>query len=297
MVSVVINTLNEEKYLKQCLESVKWADEVIVCDMHSDDDSVKIAKSFGAKVILHKREKFVELARDFAISKASGDWILVLDPDEEIPTSLAKRLQEIAEKMEEITFVRIPRKNLIFSKWMKTSMWWPDLNIRFCRKGKVSWQGVDIHRPPKTEGLGIDLEGEEYAIIHHHYGSIFQFIERLNRYTDVQAKELVKSGYKFSWQDLITKPTGEFLGRFFANRGFEDGLHGLVLSLLQSFSFLVMYLKVWELEKFKEESINLRVLLEVKDKMGGEVDYWFKYGFLSKNPFKRFVQKVKNKVS
>ena len=297
-ISVVINTLNEGIYLKRCLESVKWADEIIVADMHSEDASVKIAKSYGARVILTKRVNFVEPARNFAISKASGDWVLILDPDEEVPETLSKRLQEIADGMEQINFVRIPRKNLIFNKWMKASMWWPDYNIRFFRKGKVSWEGIEIHKPPKTEGLGIDLGGKEgWAILHHHYVSLSQFVERLDRYTEIQAKELSKSGYKFSWQDLITKPTGEFLGRFFANRGFEDGLHGLALSLLQGFSFLIMYLKVWEIEKFVDQEIELKELKALKNKMGFEVDYWFKYGTLSKNLFKRFFQRVKNKIA
>ena len=296
-ISVVINTLNEEKFLKSCLESVKWADEVIVADMHSDDGSAKVARNFGAKVVLHKRVNFVEPARNFAISKVTNDWVLVLDPDEEVPEKLAKRLQQIAEKMNQINFVRISRKNLIFGKWMKAAMWWPDYNIRFFKKGSVNWTD-EIHRPPKTEGIGIDLEPEEdLSIFHHHYDSISQFLNRLNRYTEVQAKELIKTGYRFTWSDLIIKPTGEFLGRFFANRGFEDGLHGLALSLLQGFSFLIMYLKVWEIDSFSDQEITIKELKETKNKMGSEITYWFKYGTLSKNPFKRFIQKAKNKIT
>src|SRR3990167_5640085 len=153
-ISVVINTLNEEKLLKNCLESVKWADEIIVCDMHSDDESAKVAKNFGAKVVLHKRVNFVEPARNFAISKVTNDWVLILDPDEEVSEKLAKRLQQIAEKMNQINFVRIPRKNLIFGKWMKAAMWWPDYNIRFFKKGQVSWKN-EIHSRPEVRGNGI----------------------------------------------------------------------------------------------------------------------------------------------
>ena len=264
-ISVVINTLNEASDLEQALESLKWADEIIVCDMYSDDNSVEIAKKYGAKVVFHKRVSHVELARNYAISKASNDWILILDPDEEIPESLASRIQDITVKMEQINFVEIPRKNLIFNKWMKASMWWPDYNIRFFRKGTVVW-GEKIHLDPHIKGEGIKLEMEEkYAMIHHHYTSVSQFIERLNRYTTVQAKELHSDGVKFDWADLISKPLGEFLGRFFANKGFEDGLHGLSLSLLQAFSFLVVYLKLWELQKFRDTNIKLedmKVLLK-----------------------------------
>lgn len=295
-ISVLINTLNQENHIEKAINSVKWADEIIVCDMESEDKTVDLAKKLGAKVISHQRLDFVEPARNFAISKASNDWILILDPDETIGDSLAKRLKEVASKMREIDYVRIPRKNLIFGKWMKASGWWPDLNIRFFKKGKVEWTNR-IHRPPKTQGEGIDLdEKEEFAIIHHHYQSISQFLERMIRYTKAQAEELVKDGYVFDWKDLIRKPLSEFLGRFFAQKGFEDGLHGLVLSLLQAFSFLIVYLRVWEMEIYKTEEINLKELEGLNKESGTQINYWFKYGNLSKNPFKRFFQKVKKKI-
>ncbi len=296
-ISVVINTLNEEKNIVRAIKSVNWVDEIVVCDMYSEDKTVELAKKLGAKVCFHKKTNYVEPARNFAISKATSDWILVLDADEEIPNTLAKRLKAIAAKMRQINFVEIPRKNLIFGKWMKASMWWPDLNIRFFKKGSVTWSDK-IHIPPKTQGEGIKLEvKEEWAIIHHNYDNLSQYIDRMNRYTTIQAKELVTDGYKFNWLDLINKPLSEFLSRYFANKGFEDGLHGLALSFLQAFSFLVMYLKVWEIEKFKETNISLDEIKNITAKSSEEINYWFKYGNLSKNPIKRFAQKVKNRLS
>lgn len=292
-ISVVINTLNEEKNIARVIESVKWADEIVVCDMYSEDKTVEIAKKLGAKVIFHKRLDYVEPARNFAISKASNEWILILDPDEEIPESLKERLIEIASKMEQIDYVRLPRKNLIFDKWMKAAMWWPDYNIRFFKKGSVEWTDK-IHRPPKTKGQGLDLAAEEeLAIIHHNYQTISQFIVRMDRYTTVEADQLIKQKYEFKWQDLIEKPLGEFLSRFFANRGFEDGLHGLALSLLQSFSFLIVHLKVWENTSFKETDLKLTDLDTEKEKVGYQINYWLKETKLSKNPFKRFFSKFK----
>src|SRR6185369_4269605 len=176
-----------EKNIKRAIESVKWADEVLVCDMHSDDKTAEIAKKLGAKTVYHERTGYVEPARNFAISKTTGDFVLILDADEEIPDTLAKKLQEITDKMLEIDFVWIPRKNFIFGKWMRASMWWPDNNIRFFKKGAVKWSDK-IHIPPKTVGSGLTLDAEEsYAIIHHHYDNLTQFLERLIRYTEIQA--------------------------------------------------------------------------------------------------------------
>jgi (heptosyl)LPS beta-1,4-glucosyltransferase len=296
-ISVVINTLNEEENLKRCLASLKWADEILICDMYSDDNSAVVAKKFGAKIIFHKRLSYVEPARNFAISKAKNDWVLVLDPDEEVPESLAKKLQEIVKTDGVATFIEIPRKNIIFNKWVKASGWWPDYNIRFFKKDKVKWSN-QIHIPPKTEGQGIQLPLEErFTITHYHYQSISQFLVRMDRYTNIQAKHLQEENVEFHWADLIQKPLSEFLGRYFANKGFQDGLHGLSLALLQAFSFLVVYLKLWELQGFKEQNLKFVEIQEETKKAGKEINYWFKYGNLSKNPLKNFLQRAKNKVS
>lgn len=295
-ISVVINTLNEQKHIKQAIESALWADEILVCDMHSDDDTAVIAKKMGAKVIFHKRLSYVEPARNFAISKASGDWIFILDADEQIPKALADRLRKMVKKPSVSTYVEIPRKNIIFGKWVKASFWWPDYHIRFFKKDAVLWNDR-IHSKPKTTGQGLTLEAQEqWAIIHHHYQTVSQFITRMDRYTSIQANDLSKDGVRFEWPDLIKKPLSEFLGRYFANRGYEDGVHGLALSLLQAVSFLVVYLKLWELQGFESELVKLSDLKDVKKQAGFELNYWFKQTMLSKNPIKRTLQKVKNKI-
>ncbi|MEK7616937.1 MAG: glycosyltransferase family 2 protein [Patescibacteria group bacterium] len=290
-ISAVLNTFNDEKNITGAVQSVKWADEIIICDMYSDDKTVEIAKKLGAKVVFHKRVRYVEPARNFAIAKASNDWVLVLDPDEEVPETLAKRLVQIASSMRQINYVRIPRKNIIFNKWMKASMWWPDLNVRFFKRGKVKWNN-NIHRQPKVSGEGLDLEEEEkWAIVHYNYQTIEQFINRMNRYTAIEAEELKSNGYKFEWSDLIQKPLSEFLSRFFANKGYTDGLHGLALSLLQALSFLVVYLKVWEKSSFEDKVIKISDLEQEKRNGEYQINYWFKQAKAQGNPFKKILSK------
>jgi len=256
-ISVMINTRDEEKNLKRCLESVRQlADEIIVVDMYSEDKTVQIAKKLGAKVFFYKYMFYMEPARNFAISKTSGDWILIVDADEEIPPSLAKLIKNLSKNHKGLTYFRLPRKNIIFGKWLKHSRWWPDYNIRFFKKGCVRWS-EKIHSVPLTRGTGHDLEAKEAnAIIHYHYQSVSQYLERMNRYTGIQAEELIETGYKFKWQDMLRKPMGEFLSRFFVGEAYKDGLRGLVLALLQAFSEMVKYIKVWEKEKFVEQDIS-----------------------------------------
>lgn len=274
MISVVINTRNEEKNLPRALASVRQlADEVVVVDMESTDKTVEVAKKEGAKVYIHKNLGYVEPARNFAIGKATGEWILILDADEEISDSLAKKLKQIA-KAGTADFYRLPRKNIIFGKWVKHSRWWSDHNIRFFKKGAVVWSEI-IHSVPETHGKGIDLEAsEKLAIIHYHYDSIEQYIRRMNVYTTEHAKLLIKDGYKFSWKDLIIKPTDEFLSRYFFGRGYKDGIHGMALSCLQAFSELVLYLKIWQAEKFREERTDVREVIETMRDVESDVHYW-----------------------
>jgi len=273
-ISVVINTLNEEENLPRAIASIKgFADEIVVVDMESTDKTVEVAKKLGAKVFLHKKTGYVEPARNFAIEKTMNSWILVLDADEEIPEKLAEKITQIL-KEPKADYFRIPRKNIIFGKWLKHSRWWPDYNIRLFKKGSVSWNEV-IHAVPMTQGIGGELEAiEELSIVHHNYDTLEQYIERMNRYTSQHALLRVNEGYKFSWKDIITKPSNEFFSRYFFGEGYKDGLHGLALSLLQSFSELVMYLKIWQKEKFAEKDLNINeVNLLMRDEEK-ELHYW-----------------------
>ncbi|OGM21741.1 hypothetical protein A2714_05585 [Candidatus Woesebacteria bacterium RIFCSPHIGHO2_01_FULL_38_9] len=273
-ISVVINTLNEEKNLPRALSSIKnFADEIVVVDMKSEDKTQFMAKEYGAKVYEHDRVGYVEPARNFAISKATSDWIFILDSDEEVPLTLKNELKKIVAHPTGDYF-RIPRKNIIFGKWIKHSRWWPDYNIRFFKKGSVSWSEI-IHSVPVTSGVGIDLEPkEEIAITHYNYESIEQYLERLNRYTTLHAKLRLRDGYTFDWKDIIEKPTNEFLSRYFHGEGYKDGLHGLALSGLQAFSEFILYLKIWQMSKFPESRIGIEDVVSKMKESESDLHFW-----------------------
>jgi (heptosyl)LPS beta-1,4-glucosyltransferase len=277
LISVVVNTYNEAGGLARCLKSVeKLADEIVVVDMQSTDDSVKIAKTFGAEVFSHEKMDYVEPARNFAISKATGKWILILDPDEKISFGLARNLKFIAEKKDnEVDYVLVPRKNIIFGKWMENTRWWPDYIPRFFKKGKVSWP-KQIHRQPELKGNIYTLpDDKNSAIVHYHYDSLDQFLSRAMRYSEVQAEELIKEKkYKLSSSDLVLKPAGEFYSRFFVGEGYRDGFHGLALAVLQSYATALVYLKVWEKRKYEKRVLEPKKLKSTFSKLVYETDYW-----------------------
>jgi len=278
LISVVVNTLNEEDNLARCLQSVKnFADEIVVVDMHSDDHTREIAAEYGAKVFLYSRVGYVEPARNFAISMAKGRWVLILDADEKIGRILSRKLRQIAAKTrQDIDYVLIPRKNIVFGKWIQNSRWWPDYLPRFFKKGKVKWP-KQIHQKPVLKGKIYTLpDNERFAIIHYNYKTLDQFLERSRRYAEVQATELVKEkNYVLNYGDLLLKPVGEFLSRFFAGEGYRDGVHGLALSLLQSYAIALIYLKVWEKQRYRERNVEDKKIKRLFQQIFGELIYWF----------------------
>lgn len=293
---MVINVVKEEiGVLPRCLASIKdLASEILIIDMTQPGSGVtKIAEKYNAEVIRHPLTSPVEKVRNFGILKAKNEWVLILDPDEELSSTLREKLIKIAQNPG-ADYFGVPRKNIVFGKWLKYSRWWPDYNIRFFRKGNVKWDEV-IHAVPRTSGKGADLLPEEnFAIVHYHYETIEQYLERMNRYTSSQAELKVADGYEFVWADLIRKPVSEFLSRFFSGQGYKDGVHGLALSGLQGFSEFVVYLKIWQREKFKAQEINVEVLEDVLNKEQKNLNYW-KADMLFKKSGK-FIHKLKRRL-
>lgn len=277
-ISVVISTLNEEKKLEECLLSVKWADEIIVVDDGSTDKTIQIAEKYATHVYRHKSAGFVEPARNYALNKAKSEWILLLDADERIPESLCDLLKSIASDTENTAHaISIPRKNIIFTKWIRHAGWWPDYQIRFFKKGFVTWPDK-IHAKPIVNGEILKLEPEEAnALIHFNYESVSQFLKRMDRYTDIEARENLKTKNVTSEKNWNRKPFEEFLSRFFARKGYRDGIHGLLLSTLEAFSMEILLAKVWEANEFKDNSPDqfVKQTYRYYKRMILELEYWF----------------------
>lgn len=281
--SVVVNTRNSAATLERTLKSVAFADELVVMDMESEDATVEIAQRFTDSVHSHPNVGYVEPARNAALNKATQDWILLIDADEEVPPLLQKLVLQITSEESEYQDLAdcfyIPRKNIIFGQWIEKTGWWPDYVLRLFRKGSVEWSD-EIHSVPITRGVVKELPVQEkIAIVHHNYQSVTQFIERLNRYTTIQAQERAKvsSENSITRSQLVTNFSNEFWRRFFAEYGTQDRLHGLALSLLQSFSEVAVALKVWELKEFTEPSTSQDTDAQLERafrQFGRELNYW-----------------------
>jgi len=300
LISTVINIKNESDSLSKCLESLKkFADEIIVIDMYSTDNGKEVAEGYGAKVFQYKPTKVVEIARNFALSKATGKWIMLLDPDEYLNKTLKRELLRIT-KRQDVDFVRIPRKNLIFGKWIRHSNCWPDYLVRFFKKDFVTWK-KEIHSQPETKGNGINLlDTEKLAIRHNNYRTVTQFILRAIRYSGVQADELKENDYKVKISDFILKPTQEFNSRFFAAEGYKDGIHGLIFSILQAFAISLIYIRLWEKQGSQDKAMPKESFVSASQESIYEYGHWFTKYFnqeYSKNIFKKTIIKFRNNLN
>jgi|SRR5579875_219065 len=252
-ISAVINTFNEEKNLPYALRSVQtWVDEIIVIDMHSTDRTVEIAREFGAKVYFHEPTGFVEPARNFAISKSSGDWIMVLDADEIIPEPLSRKLKEVAQDKEGVDAVRLARLNYLFGSPMGYTGWGPcqdNKNLRFFKRGRVNANATihDLLKPaPGAHIIEIPYQ-DGCAIIHFNHVDISQFIEKLNRYTTIEAQQAMKRGEKSNSFRALCRAAVAFWIRYIGWQGFREGWRGFYLCMFMAFYRLVTTAKLTEL--------------------------------------------------
>ena len=276
--SVVISAYNEEKMIKDCLESVKWADEVIVIDNQSTDNTVKIAKKYTKKIYSRPNNPMLNVNKNYGFTKASGEWILSLDADERIEKELKNEILKITHPASHISHptngYRIPRKNIIFGKWIKHTGWYPDYQLRLFKKGKGKFPEKHVHEMVKVIGKTEKLKNH---IKHHNYKSIDQFLHKLfNIYANNEAQNLIESGYKFRKKDIIRFPAKEFISRYFARKGYKDGLHGLSLSLLMAFYHTIVILKIWEKGDFKEENFTLSEFELESKKIYDQTRHWIR---------------------
>ncbi len=270
--SIVISTYNRAKSLSRTLASVKSvADEIIVVDNESPDETAAVAKKFGAKVYIRPNNLMLNVNKNYGFTKASGDWILCLDDDEEITAELAREIKEAMNTLD-VAGYWIPRKNIIFGRFIQHGIWWPDQQLRLIKKGSGKYPEKHVHEYIEVEGATRVLKN---PYIHYNYDTLAQFLDKMQRvYTDSEVNKYIAAGYRAHWSDAIRFPVSDFLKLYFAQGGYKDGLHGLVLAMLQGFYSFIIFVKLWEREKFREIDVSPAQLFDEIRRSGREVAYW-----------------------
>ena len=276
ILTVIISTFNEEKNIIGVIDSVekniKTPYLIKVWDTGSTDKTTVLAKQVGAKVISHPPVKVVEEIRQKSIDEAQTEWILIIDADERLTPVLGRNIDEVIKK-NKFDIIGIPRLNYFFGQPLKYAGWWPDYQARLFKKDSLTWP-IKIHtRPaPKKNATYTKLSLDDY-LIHHNYLSISDFIQRLNRYTDIEARQLVKSK-TITVNDLLNQPCQEFFRRYFSYQGYKGGVLGFSASLLMTFYVFVAYLKAYHFQKQSWQDSSPLENPQVTKKLLHDYFYW-----------------------
>jgi glycosyltransferase involved in cell wall biosynthesis len=242
-ISAIVITLNEESNIKDCLESIKWADEIIVVDSNSKDKTVEIAGMYTNKVFITEKMSFSD-KKNLAIEKSSGEWIFWIDADERVTESLKNEIKNIVENPDEgIQAYEINRKSFFINKFIKHCGWYPDYRIRLFRKSAgIKFDAVRVHEKIIYEGRKLRLK---YYLLHYTDLTFEHYISKLNSYTSSSALDLVEIGKKASTGDIIFRPVFTFIKMYFLKLGMLDGYTGLVLCTLSCVHVFVKYSKLY----------------------------------------------------
>ncbi len=245
-ISAIITTRKtNERYLEKALKGVSFCNEVVVVvddNKLQDCSSVKIAKKFTKNVYARKLDNFAN-QKNFALKKAKNEWIIFIDSDEIIGSKLKNEIIK-AIQQSNIDGYEIPFKHIIFGKWIRHTGWYPSWRLTLFKAEKVRFSR-EVHEQILINGKTEKLKKH---IIHYNYDTIFQFVEKMNIYTGLEARELSKNNIKFSISLMFFRSIKEFLSRYFKNLGFLDGAHGLILSMLMSYYWMLVYMKLWKIQ-------------------------------------------------
>jgi len=247
--SVVIITKNEEKNIKDCLESVRWADEIIVVDDESTDRTVEIAKQYTNKIFIKKME--VEgRHRNWAYAQARNIWVLSLDADERVTPGLKEEISNILKNDTNYVAFSIPLKNYIGNYWVKYGGWYPAGKVRLFRKDKFKYEEVKVHPRAFIDGKCGHLTKD---IIHKGYPDFAHFIESINRQSTWEAEKWISTHRNVTLIHIIWRTIDRFFRRYIRKKGYKDGLYGFMVAYFDSLYQILSYAKYCEM---KREKVN-----------------------------------------
>lgn len=254
--SVVVITLNEEANLRRCLDSVRFADEIVVVDSGSDDATCEVARTYTDKVLFHEMRGF-GAQRQYAIEQASGDWILALDADEWVSEPLRAALIALLESGSAayaydgyMTY----RRNIYLGRPMRYCGWYRPI-LRLFRRGKGRFNDKLVHEELLVQGPKGLLPGD---MMHVSYRDLAHHVQKMQWYAYLDAQELVRKGRKvYGLQapvHIALRPVWKFLEKYVGQQGFRDGLHGLVLSCMAAYGVFLVHAHCWQLQKAELEA-------------------------------------------
>lgn len=243
--TVTVITCNEAENVAAALDSVSWADEIVVVDSGSRDDTVAIARRYTPHVETRPWAGYGP-QKNHAAARASHDWILSLDADERVTAGLAAEIRALMERGPAAHGYRVSRVTHYLGRWIRSTDWYPDLHVRLYDRRTARWSERKVHESIEVEGAVERLRGE---LLHHPYRDISAHLTKIDRYTTLAAEQWAAEGKRASSVGALLYPQLAFLRNYLLKRGFMDGGTGLLVSLLNSYYVFLKYAKLLELQQ------------------------------------------------
>jgi glycosyltransferase involved in cell wall biosynthesis len=242
-VTATVITFNEAANIQAALESLSWADEIIVVDSESTDDTVAIARRFTSQVMVRPWPGYIA-QKNFAAEQARHDWIFSLDADERVTPELAAELTRALERPSSTAGYRVPRVTFHLGRWLRSTDWYPDYQLRLYDRRRARWSGKYVHESVTADGPVEDLKGE---LRHYAYRDLAHHLQTMDRYTTLAARQMFEEGRRAGFLDLLVHPPAAFFRNYVLRGGFRDGVPGLIVSAMNARYVGLKFAKLWEL--------------------------------------------------
>ncbi len=244
-VSVTIITLNEAAHIAAAIDSVSWADEILVVDSGSTDGTPEMARAKGATVVCRQWPGWVE-QKNFAAGQAAHDWIFSLDADERVPPPLAGEIRELLSGDPPLRGYRVPRVTFHLGKWIRTTDFYPDYQTRLYDRRAARWRGKYVHESVSVDG---PVGRFRHDLEHYSFRDLRDQLDRVNHYTTLAAQQMHEAGRRAGLFDLAIHPPAAFLRNYLLRLGILDGTPGLIISIVNAYSVFLKFAKLWELRR------------------------------------------------
>jgi len=242
-VTATIITFNEAANIQAALESLSWADEIIVVDSESTDDTVAIARNYTDHVIVRPWPGYIA-QKNFAAAQARHEWIFSLDADERVTPELAREIKSVLAHARDTAGYRVPRITFHLGRWMRSTDWYPDYQLRLYDRRRARWAGRYVHESVKADGPVQGLRGE---LQHFAYRDLAHHFQTIDRYTTLAARQMFEDGRRAGFFDLMVHPPAAFFRNYVLRGGFKDGVPGLIVSAMNARYVGLKFAKLWEL--------------------------------------------------
>jgi glycosyltransferase involved in cell wall biosynthesis len=242
-VTATVITFNEAANIQAALESLAWADEIVVVDSESTDNTAAIARQFTGKVIVRPWPGYIE-QKNFAAAQAAHDWIFSLDADERVTPELAAEITSVMARGPGAAGYRVPRVTFHLGRWMRSTDWYPDYQLRLYDRRRARWTGKYVHESVTADGPVEDLKRD---LQHFAYRDLAHHFQTMDRYTTLAAKQMFEEGRRAGFLELMMHPPAAFFRNYILRGGFRDGVPGLIVSAMNARYVGLKFAKLWEL--------------------------------------------------